>query len=176
MSENICRTIAKPEDNGLKFCSGCKLWKSKGDFNSDSKAKDGKSYRCRSCRKKHRRKKETRERTSKYNQKYAEQNPELMKRKDRKNMLKRFWNMTEEQFQTLLDRQNGTCALCDKTESNPNKALCIDHNHTTGEIRGLLCDNHNRALGLFNDSIEELEKAIEYLKKQVIETLDKKPA
>ena len=151
-------------NEGLKFCKGCKEWRSKGDFNKDSQSPDGLNYRCKSCRKKHRREAEVKERTAKYNKRYAAENPELMKKKDRKNMLKRFWNMTPEQYDEMLQKQNGTCALCDRTESNPNKRLCIDHDHTTGKIRGLLCDNHNRAMGLFKDSIEDLEKAIVYLK------------
>jgi len=154
-----------PKDNGLKFCNGCQEWRSRGDFNTDSGSPDGKSYRCRPCRKKYRRQKEVKARTSAYNKKYAADNPELMKQKDRKNMLKRFWNMTSEQYNEMLKAQNGTCALCDRTESSPNKSLCIDHDHITGKIRGLLCDNHNRAMGLFKDSIEDLEKAVEYLKK-----------
>ena len=72
--------------------------------------------------------------------------------------------MTPEQFEAMKAKQGGTCALCDKTESNPHKSLCIDHDHTTGKIRGLLCDNHNRALGLFKDSTEDLEKALDYLR------------
>jgi len=157
--------MTKPEDSGLKFCNGCKEWRSKGDFTKDQKAADRLSSRCRPCRKKYRRGEEVRARTSKYNQRYAQQNPEIMKQKDRKNMLKRFWNMTTEQYDSMLQKQNGTCAICDKTESNPHKRLCIDHDHTTGKIRGLLCDNHNRAMGLFKDSIADMQKAIEYLKK-----------
>jgi len=152
------------DTQGLKFCNGCKEWRSKGDFNKDPKSPDTLHYRCRLCRKKYRRQQEVKERTSVYNKKYAEQNPELMKAKDRKNSLKRFWNMTPEQFEALKEKQGGTCALCNKTESNPHKNLCIDHDHTTGKIRGLLCDNHNRAMGLFKDSIEDMEKAIQYLK------------
>lgn len=157
--------MMNPENNGLKFCNGCKEYRSKGDFNTDKTSKDGKGYRCRPCRKKYRRREEVKARTSAYNKKYALDNPELMKQKDRKNMLKRFWNMSVKEYETLSNKQNGTCALCDKTESNPHKRLCIDHDHKTGKIRGLLCDNHNRAMGLFKDSIEDLEKAIEYLKK-----------
>lgn len=159
--------MTNPEDNGLKFCPGedCKEWKSRADFNKDAKSPDGLGYRCRACRKKYRRKQEVKARTSLYNKRYADQNPELMKRKDRKNSLKRFWNMSIEDYETLLAAQNGTCAICPKTESNPHKRLCIDHCHTTGKIRGLLCDNHNRAMGLFKDSIEDLQKAIDYLKK-----------
>lgn len=163
MDENVRRAMTK-ETTGLKFCKGCDEWRSKGDYSKDSKSIDGLSCRCRPCRKKYRREAEVKERTSTYNKRYAEQNPELMKAKDRKNSLKRFWNMTQEQFQVLLNAQNGTCALCSKTESNPNKSLCIDHDHNTGRIRGLLCDNHNRAMGLFKDSIEDMEKAIKYLK------------
>lgn len=157
--------MTNPNNNGLKFCSSCKTWKSRAEFNKDSKSPDGKSYKCRSCRKKYRRDAEVKARTAVYNKRYAKQNPELMKRKDRKNMLKRFWNMSLEEYDSMLLKQNGTCAFCEKTESNPHKRLCIDHCHTTGKIRGLLCDNHNRAMGLFKDSIEDLEKAIEYLKK-----------
>jgi hypothetical protein len=43
------------------------------------------------------------------------------------------------------------------------RALDIDHNHETGKVRGLLCSQHNRAIGLFDDSINLLARAIEYL-------------
>lgn len=163
MDENVRRAITK-ETTGLKFCNGCEEWRSKGEFNKDNKSKDGLSYRCRSCRKKYRREDEVKARTSVYNKKYADKKPDLMKAKDRKNSLKRFWNMTVEQFEEMKAAQGETCALCPKTESNPHKALCIDRCHETGKIRGLLCDNHNRAMGLFKDSIEDMEKAINYLK------------
>lgn len=151
-------------DKPTKFCSGCKQWVLKGFFNKDSRAKDGLNYNCKACRQKYRRQEEVQERTSVYNKKYADENPELMKAKDRKNSLMRFWGMEQEEFDALLAKQGGTCALCSKTESNPHKRLCIDHDHATGKIRGLLCDHHNRALGLMNDSINELEAGIKYLK------------
>ena len=44
------------------------------------------------------------------------------------------------------------------------KRLGIDHDHTTGQVRGLLCDSCNPALGGFKDNIESLQKAIDYLK------------
>jgi hypothetical protein len=68
---------------------------------------------------------------------------------------------TEEYDQMLLD-QNGVCYICNKKPSD-KRALDIDHNHETGEVRGLLCSQHNRAIGLFDDSINLLAKAIEYL-------------
>jgi hypothetical protein len=68
---------------------------------------------------------------------------------------------TEDYDQMLLD-QNGVCYICNKKPSD-KRALDIDHNHKTGVVRGLLCSKHNRAIGLFDDSINLLARAIEYL-------------
>lgn len=149
----------------LKFCNKCSKWKLQGHYNKDSKSPDKLSYVCRECRKSYRRDAEVKARTAAYNKKYATQNPELMRKKDRKNSLKRFWNMTEEQYNKLLIDQKGKCGVCERTESNPHKRLCIDHNHQTGLIRGLLCDHCNRALGLLDDSIQKLQSALLYLQK-----------
>jgi hypothetical protein len=51
------------------------------------------------------------------------------------------------------------CMICSKTQD-----LCIDHDHKTGEVRGILCGKCNRAIGLFSDESNLLVKAIEYLK------------
>lgn len=163
MVENVRRTMTK-ETTNLKQCNTCREWQPRGNFNKDSGSPDGKHYTCRPCRIKYRRQQEVKDRVSAYNKRYALENPELMREKDRRNSLKRFWNMTVEQFDALKQKQGGTCAFCPKTESSPVKNLCIDHDHATGKIRGLLCDNHNRAMGLFKDSIEDMEKAIQYLK------------
>lgn len=55
-----------------------------------------------------------------------------------------------------------TCFICG-TESSPQKSLCIDHNHTTGVVRGVLCDYCNKGLGLFRDNPKFLKTAINYL-------------
>lgn len=59
----------------------------------------------------------------------------------------------------MKQAQGGLCALC---EQSP-KLLVPDHNHTTGEIRALLCVPCNTSIGIFNDSIPKLQRAIEYL-------------
>lgn len=62
------------------------------------------------------------------------------------------------------------CAVCQRPESvidprkGETKELAVDHCHETGRIRGLLCNNCNRAIGLLGDSVELLLKAVEYLK------------
>jgi hypothetical protein len=54
------------------------------------------------------------------------------------------------------------CWIC----GNLDTRICLDHDHKTGKIRGLLCNNCNRSLGLFKDSVDLLKKAIEYLGSQ----------
>ena len=65
--------------------------------------------------------------------------------------------------------QDARCAICDdigfKIEQNAKALLAVDHCHTTGHVRGLLCHNCNRALGLLQDSVANLEAAIAYLRR-----------
>jgi len=55
------------------------------------------------------------------------------------------------------------CTLCGRPFSTPLRK-CVDHDHKTGKVRGILCGSCNRALGLFGDSVERLQKAIDYLR------------
>ena len=75
--------------------------------------------------------------------------------------LKRKFNLTLTQYKELLQKQNNVCAICGGTCT---KSLAVDHNHNTGKVRGLLCNNCNRGLGHFKDSIKNLTTAINYLK------------
>jgi hypothetical protein len=59
--------------------------------------------------------------------------------------------------------QNGKCAICGGEPKFPKVRLCVDHCHTTGLFRGLLCGHCNTALGLFKDDISSLKNAIRYL-------------
>ena len=88
----------------------------------------------------------------------------LKNRKDsvRKWYLKTTYGLTPEQYDELYSKNNGKCHICLEKK---DYYLHVDHNHSTGEIRGLLCNNCNRALGLFKDSKESLLRAIKYLDK-----------
>ena len=78
--------------------------------------------------------------------------------------MKRNYGMTFEKYEAMLDEQNNVCAICSSPPPDHHKKrLNIDHCHTTGRVRGLLCDVCNRALGLFKDSPDVLLKAISYL-------------
>lgn len=67
----------------------------------------------------------------------------------------------------LLKKQGGLCAICKKEEfkmlDTHMSGVNLDHNHRTGKVRGLLCHNCNRGLGLFQDSKEFLIGAWRYL-------------
>lgn len=83
----------------------------------------------------------------------------------RKRYIEREFGIKYEDYDRMLEEQHGVCAICGKPETKPNaKYLAVDHNHETGEVRGLLCNNCNRALGLLKDDIEVLQNAINYLK------------
>lgn len=73
-------------------------------------------------------------------------------------------NFTHEQYLETFVKQDGRCWICGLAQEDNKMALCVDHNHTTGKVRGLLCQVCNKALGNFKDSIELLERAITYLK------------
>jgi len=81
----------------------------------------------------------------------------------RKYHLRKKFNMTLEEYELLLEKQNGVCALC----GNPpvGRHLSVDHNHITGKIRGLLCVRCNQMISVFDDFNIGFEKIGNYLLK-----------
>jgi hypothetical protein len=84
--------------------------------------------------------------------------------KNREWRLTRQYGLDLAKYSDLLLRQSGLCSIC-KEPPPEGKALNVDHDHETGEVRSLLCGSCNRGLGLFKDSPEVLLAAHEYLKK-----------
>ena len=82
---------------------------------------------------------------------------------------KRTYGMSLEEFNCLLDVQHGKCKLCYRDVSveglGPNRAV-VDHCHKNGQVRGILCNECNRALGYFHDNIQALENAIDYIRNE----------
>ena len=74
------------------------------------------------------------------------------------------YGITLETYNNMLDAQDGCCYICKKHENDHTRKLAVDHNHNTGEVRGLLCTQCNIGLGMFKDNIKNLETAIKYLK------------
>jgi len=69
------------------------------------------------------------------------------------------------EYQHVFHEQQGRCAACNRHQSEFRRAFSSDHNHKTGEMRGLLCDNCNFAIGHAGESIERLRQLISYLEK-----------
>jgi hypothetical protein len=76
--------------------------------------------------------------------------------------LKQRYGITPIVWQQMFDKQKGCCALCGKHQSQFKTILCVDHSHTTGQIRGLLCRGCNYSLGFFENK-EFHSKAEKYL-------------
>lgn len=79
------------------------------------------------------------------------------------------YGLTIAEYDRLFLKQKGRCAVCGSTSPNSKRArsdmsFCVDHDHVTGQVRGLLCQACNRALGMLKDDPELLEKAARYIR------------
>ena len=82
--------------------------------------------------------------------------------KEKAAQLKHNYGISLDQYNQLFIDQNGCCGICSIHQSELSRALAVDHDHSTNEIRGLLCSSCNTGLGLLQDSSELLESAIKY--------------
>lgn len=92
---------------------------------------------------------------------WARNNPDTLKRYIKERRFDRF-GITETEYMSLFESQSGACKICERsllTDLTPH----IDHDHSTGKVRGILCGNCNTGLGLFADSRRLLSAAIDYL-------------
>lgn len=75
--------------------------------------------------------------------------------------LRRKYGITPEDTKSMLESQGGVCPICGQLKSK----MCVDHCHSTGAVRGILCDRCNKGIGHFCDDPSLLEAAIRYLRK-----------
>jgi len=94
-----------------------------------------------------------------YAKAWRKANPNKVKNSD----LKKMFGITLDDYNQMLKSQNNSCAICGKHEDDESSSLAVDHCHTTGKIRGLLCSDCNRGLGMFKDNVVVLKNAISYL-------------
>lgn len=88
---------------------------------------------------------------------YAKHKDRLLKRR-RRDKLKTLYGITEEDFSIMQENQQGLCLGC-----NQAKSLCVDHDHETGKVRGLLCRQCNSVIGLAKEDINILRNLVSYL-------------
>jgi hypothetical protein len=98
-------------------------------------------------------------------QRYYQRNKEIVLKRSREHSLKTKYGVSIAEYERRVEAQGGRCAICFTDVPGTKKQYwLVDHNHSTGQVRGLLCDNCNKGLGHFRDNPLFLASAIEYLK------------
>jgi hypothetical protein len=132
----------------IKACTDCRQFFDASNFHPEPRNKDGLNGACRKCR-------------NKKAIKWQRLNPKAK----RNTHLKSKFGITVEQFDSMLAAQNYCCAICMSTDPKGRGTFHVDHCHTTGQIRGLLCHDCNTGIGKFKDSPDALKKAVDYLER-----------
>lgn len=128
----------------MKRCTKCGQSKSLEAFHRHRRNKDGRRAVCKACESK----------------RAKAVSPEENRRKN----LKKRYGITLDEYSTMLAAQNYRCAICRTDEPKHKGFFVVDHCHTTGRIRGLLCQRCNYVVGLAGDDPELFRMAFEYLK------------
>ena len=77
---------------------------------------------------------------------------------------KRDYGISFDDALKMFDEQKGKCKICGDDMHKGKRGFCVDHDHKTGKVRGILCNHCNSGLGMFKDNTKSLENAIKYLK------------
>jgi hypothetical protein len=155
----------KPIPSDFKACSKCGVEKPLQDFHKQLQGKLGRASWCKRCvadlHSKYRKEQPDKLRTQ--NKKYRDKHKEKINAKRYTDNL-RSYGISLEEYEKLVLSQHGVCAICKQPETSSRKSrLSVDHDHTSGRARGLLCQRCNAGIGLFNDSKELLMAAMEYI-------------
>ncbi len=127
----------------MKTCSKCKIFKEAAAFCKGNN-RDGLTSQCKQC----------------VNE-YRQTNKEKVKDSN----LRCDYGISLETYNQMLIDQNHCCKTCDRHISLLTKVLAVDHDHKTGEVRGLLCDFCNRQLGVYENKPELFKNFDVYLSK-----------
>lgn len=147
----------------MKKCSKCETIKELALFYKNRRNKDGLYDWCKSCWSSF---SYCEDRKKKRNINGMEKGYSQKRKDYSKNwMLKKNYGITIEELEVIRISQDNKCAICRKEEASLKYGLCVDHNHITGKVRGLLCRNCNCAIGMFDENINFMTSSIEYLKK-----------
>ncbi len=136
----------------LKYCPRCKKTKSFKDFN---KSKETLSCHCTLC---------SRELAHKYdNPEKRKEKYQLKKEQVLNYNLKRKFGITLEEYNVKLKKQGDKCMICKISTKENGKRLAVDHNHTSGSVRDLLCANCNAAIGFLQENVQIAKNALKYI-------------
>lgn len=162
----------------MRTCNRCKTLKPLSDFGADASGPQGINRKCKLCNRAFQAARKVEKKA--YDQRYREIHSERLKASDRARhaadpesarlyKLKKTFGLSSEDEQRILKDQNQVCAVCLQPEwvvvRGKIKHLAVDHNHHTGKVRGFLCNNCNRALGMLDENENTLTNLIAYLQK-----------
>jgi len=146
----------------MKTCTICKTEKPLDSFWPDRRRKNGLMARCKSC---------NTEQARAYRAARPDREKEVYARtktQTRERHLVRKYGVNLSNYAVMLSAQGGKCAICQSAEEDQFKGVFhVDHCHTTGKVRGLLCRGCNHMLGVVGDDPKILLRAVEYLVPQV---------
>ena len=137
-----------------KVCNLCNKEKDLSAFKKGVKYKGGYRPQCTDC---------SRSYNNKMHHKHKHKHPYDYE-KDKDNKLKRAYGISYQEYLHMLDAQEGQCAICGTTDTGKRKAFAVDHCHTCGEVRGLLCAPCNTAIGSLKEDLEIMQRAMDYVK------------
>jgi hypothetical protein len=159
----------------MKRCKKCGSAKTVAEFYKNADGRDGRRPECKACTNAIRLKRyrQNREREIARVRAWQQANPERVKAWAAKNRDKRLqklreihlrnkFGLTPEEYNRILAAQGGVCAICESPPT-PGISLHVDHDHGTGEIRGLLCVRCNNAIGLMREAPDLLRHAAPYV-------------
>lgn len=135
----------------MKTCTSCNIEQDEEQFYLHRSARTSEGYRrpiCKSCHKN-------------TTVKWQNENSDKVSLIRRRTKLKQKYGISVEEYDAMFKEQNGVCKLCYKEHTR--RPLNVDHCHSTGKVRGLLCDKCNMALGLLNDDVKLIDKIKDYL-------------
>lgn len=98
---------------------------------------------------------------------WYKENHELVSKRNRVSRLKNKYGITQKEYEEMAEAQQWKCAICGCIETGTKNSynLSVDHCHDTGLIRGLLCHYCNVGIGYFKENVNNMQNAINYLKK-----------
>jgi Recombination endonuclease VII len=120
------------------------------EFNVHATSPQGRRLRCQYC-------------TREYQKNYRKKHPDRVAAHERSKNLRKYYNLHPEQYEVLKEWSNGGCAICGAKNGREGYRLFVDHDHATGKVRALLCNDCNLGLGAFKDRVDLLKIAIAYL-------------
>lgn len=147
----VARKLADP-----KRCTKCGVYKPRSEFYPHAVAPRGVSSWCKEC-------------TCKTTLEKQKAEPSKANAASRKYKLKRDFGLTPQQYEDMLVAQNYRCAMCGTDRPGGRGRFPVDHCHATGKVRGLLCNLCNVGLGAFQDDIDLMQKAIDYVKSKGVD-------